>query len=46
MRISFTNKMKVYPNLTYIEHGTIKLNDTDYPIIDVKILPGRDSDPD
>jgi len=46
MRISFTNKMKVYPNLTYIEHGTIKLNDTYYPIIDVKLLHGNLSDPD
>ena len=44
MEITFSQDIQVVTNLTMITNGTITVDEEVYPVLDIQIVPGEDSD--
>ena len=44
--ISFSEDMRIIPDLRMITQGTVEVKGEQRPVFDVEVIPGRDSDPE
>ena len=45
VEISFDQDMHVVPDVSMITDGRVKINGTEYPIVQIQVVNGPDSDP-
>ena len=44
MEISFSEDIQIVPNVTMITNGTVTVDEKVYPVLEIEIVPGEDSD--